>query len=65
MHMGLVGSDPDTFGAAYPHDRLEADLSAEVALEVLLELLQLGRVVDVMKGRVVEDASCRILGDAS
>ena len=52
-----------TFSASYPHDGLEADLPAEVALQILLELLQLSRVVDVMEGGVVEDAAGRVLGD--
>lgn len=52
-----------TFGAADPHDGLEADLPAEVAFQVPLELLQLSRVVDVMEGGVVEDATGRVLGD--
>ena len=53
-----------TFSATYSHDGLEADLAGEVALHVLLELLQLGRVVDVVEGRVVEDAAGRVLGHA-
>lgn len=46
-----------TFSASDPHDRLEADLPGEVALQVLLQLLQLSRVVDVMEGGVIEDAA--------
>lgn len=57
-------SDLLTFGASYSHDRLEADLPAQVALQIPLELLQLSRVVDVMEGGVVEDAARGILGDA-
>lgn len=53
-----------TFSTSYPHDRLKANLPGEVAIEIFLELLQLGRVVDEMKGWVVKDAACRILGDA-
>ena len=49
--------DAVTFSTSYPHDRLKADLSSEVALEIPLELLQLGRVVDVVKGGVVKDAA--------
>lgn len=48
----------DTFSAPYSHDRLEADLSGEITVEVPLKLLQLSRVVDVMKGGVVKDAAC-------
>lgn len=58
-----VGTGTATFGAADPHDGLEADLPAEVAFQVPLELLQLSRVVDVMEGGVVEDATGRVLGD--
>ncbi len=50
--------DPVTFSASYSHDRLEADLPREVALQIPLELLQLSRVVDVMKGGIVKDAAC-------
>lgn len=53
----------DTFSASYSHDGLESDLPGEVAIEVPLKLLQLRRVVDVMKGGVVKDAARRVLGD--
>lgn len=46
-----------TFRASYSHDRLEADLPGEVALQISLELLQLSWVVDVMEGGVVKDAA--------
>uniref|UniRef100_A0A4W6CK71 Uncharacterized protein n=1 Tax=Lates calcarifer TaxID=8187 RepID=A0A4W6CK71_LATCA len=36
-----VNSNPVTFSASYSHNRLEADLPGEVALEILLEFLQL------------------------
>lgn len=49
--------DPVTFSASYSHDRLKADLPGEVAVQILLELLQLCRVVDVMEGGVVKDAA--------
>lgn len=58
------GSGRITFCASYSHDGLEANLSGEVALQILLELLQLGRVVDVVEGGVVEDAAGRVLGYA-
>lgn len=48
---------PLTFGASYSHDRLKADLPGEVALQVSLELLQLGGIVDGVEGRVVKDAA--------
>lgn len=51
-----------TFSASYSHDSLEANLPSEVALKIFLELLQLGRVVNIMKGWVVKDAACWILG---
>lgn len=52
------GADPRlTFSASYSHDRLEADLPGEVALQVSLELLQLSWVVDVVEGGVVKDAA--------
>lgn len=54
---------PVTFSASYSHDRLKADLPAEVALQISLELLQLSRVVDVVEGGVVKDATRWILWD--
>ena len=54
-----------TFGAAYPHHGLEADLAGEVPLEVLLEALHLGGVMLVVVGGVVVHASCRVPGYAS
>lgn len=56
--MHEAASNLITFSASYSHDRLKADLPGEVALEVSLELFQLGRVVDVMKGGIVKDAAC-------
>lgn len=53
---------PLTFGAPDPHDSFKADLSAEVALEVPLQLLSLRCVVEVVEGRVVEDAARRVFG---
>lgn len=53
---------PVTFSAAYSHDCLETNLPAEVALQILLELLQLGRGVDTVEGWVVKDTARRILG---
>ena len=53
---------PPTFGAAYPHYRLKANLPGEVSLEILLELCHLGRVVGVVESREVKDASGRIFG---
>lgn len=47
-----------TFGAAYPHDGLKADLPGEVSLQILLEALHLRRVMLVVVGGIVEDASC-------
>lgn len=47
-----------TFSASYSHDRLEADLPGEVALQISLKLLQLSWVVYVMERGVVEDAAC-------
>lgn len=52
-----------TFSASYSHDRLKADLPGEVTLQIPLELLQLGRIVDEVEGRVVKDAASRVPGD--
>lgn len=54
---------PFTFGASYSHDRLKADLPGEVTLQISLELLQLGGIVDEVEGRVVKDAASRVPGD--
>lgn len=61
---GLTLCHP-TFGAAYPHDGLEADLPVEVPLQILLEALHLRRVVLVVVGGIVVDASCRVSGYAA
>lgn len=47
-----------TFGAAYPHDGLKADLPGEVSLQILLEALHLRRVMLVVVGGIIVDASC-------
>lgn len=49
-----------TFGAAYPHDRLKADLPCQVPLQILLEALYLRWVMLVVVGGIVVDASCRV-----
>lgn len=54
-----------TFGAAYPHDGLKADLPGEVSLQILLEALHLRRVMLVVVGGIVEDASCWVSGYAA
>lgn len=53
----LTLKSPFTFGASYSHDRLKADLPGEVTLQICLELLQLGGIVDEVEGRVVKDAA--------
>ena len=64
--VAVVKRDPGlTFGAAYPHHSLEADLAGEVPLEVLLEALHLGGVMLVVVGGVVVHAPCRVPGYAS
>lgn len=47
-----------TFGAAYPHDGLEADLPGYVSLQILLETLHLSRIMLVVVGGVVVNTAC-------
>ena len=54
-----------TFGAAYPHDSLEANLPGYVSLQLLLETLHLGGVVLVVVGGEVVNAPCRVSGYAA
>lgn len=61
LYVGNCVENASTFSAPDPHHSLKANLSGEVALQVLLQFPLKSRGVDVVEGWVVENAAGRKL----